>query len=254
MTQHFQQAQTFFLLKYARKKEICHVVHHQPLCFFTQSPHRLHNYHIPLYTVSQPAYLNWPGRCYHGVICWRNPWCRCQIKLPPYWIVMSASNVSKVYWRARCGLGGLGGLGVEVGRELEEVDIDWGNGYVAVLKDYVFSFVIFGNPSKNTKTKGLILGRKDNTVAEWCHKPSKKRSILNLDCLIEDSIFCSWQFGASKLFLLDRMKLPEFVQKSCAINCHRLRILHGCMLDTMLRRRNGVRQKHSDFFLGLAVG
>lgn len=62
-----------------------------------------------------------------------------------------------------------------------------------------------------------------------------------------------FNFVTHSIFLLDRMKLPEFVQKFRAINCHRLRILHGCMLDTMLHRRNGVRQKHSDLFLGLSV-
>lgn len=163
---------------------------------------------------------------------------------------MSAFNASKVYWRARCGLVWV--EGVEVWRELAEVEIDWGKSYVAVLKDYVFSSVIFGSLSKNTKTRGLRKKhwRSLNDLTDL------QRKALNPQFRLFDwgFNFYSWQLGASEPSLFDRMNIPEFVQKSCAINCHRLRILHGCMLDTMLRRRNGVRQKHSDIFLGLAVG
>lgn len=208
----FNKHKSVVLLKHARKKEICIVLHHQSI-FYTKpsTPSSRSHSLIP--------HLNCPGRCYHGVICWRNPWCRCQIKLPPYWIVMSASNVSKVYWCARCGLVWVGGWGGDKTGTCGDWLREWLLYiYVAVLKDYVFSFVIFGSLSKNTKTAGL---KKTLTVTWWCRKPSKKE--INPQFRLFESEFngfYSWQLGASKLFLLDRMKLPESVQKSCAINCH----------------------------------
>lgn len=103
---------------------------------------------------------------------------------------MSAFNASKVYWRARCGLVWV--ERVEVWRELAEVEIDC-----------VFSFVIFGSLSKNTKTTGL----KKNTDCHLMMSQTfqKKRSILNSDCWIEDSDFllmATWSLKAG-FFLIE---------------------------------------------------